>query len=475
MGLSKPEAGAGGTTKITFGKQHAASEAGAGQPTKVTFGKQHAPAGPSSLLMGRRGVPLSVPLPFLLTGVCMAAFFGLLAPWVMPEALVAPDFPHVLTLVHTITLGWVTMTIIGASLQLTPVIIVSPLRAVKLARWLYPLYIIGVLGLLSGFWWMRLWLLIAGGSLVVLAIALYVIVLGYTLTKATAHPVTVRFLVASLVYLCCVVSLGLTAALNFQFGFLGAGADNLLRAHITLGVIGWCSSVVIGVSYTLVRLFALVHEHDDRVAKVIFVVLNAGIVVLIGWTLVLWPALFALGGVLLAAAFWLFAYDYWRMFRVRHRKLLEVTQYHSIAAVVYGALAVPLTVVALLLGWQQQALIAALGLAVLVGWLGQSIVGYLYKIVPFLVWHTRYGPLVGYQKVPLMRDLIHERGAWLSWWLINVGIVGAVVSALCSWVVPLQIACGLLGCGLLLVAINIGRAVAHLGRREGVVAHSNPS
>ena len=31
-------------------------------------------------MTGRRGVPLSVPLPFLLTGIWAAALFGLLAP-----------------------------------------------------------------------------------------------------------------------------------------------------------------------------------------------------------------------------------------------------------------------------------------------------------------------------------------------------------------------------------------------------------
>lgn len=56
-------------------------------------------------MAGRRGVPLAVPLPFLLTGVCAAALFGLLLPWFAPEAVQAPDFPRVLALVHLATLG----------------------------------------------------------------------------------------------------------------------------------------------------------------------------------------------------------------------------------------------------------------------------------------------------------------------------------------------------------------------------------
>ena len=165
------------------------------------------------------------------------------------------------------------------------------------------------------------------------------------------------------------------------------------------------------------------------------------------------------------ATAWLFAYDFGRMLRGRHRKVLDVTQYHSIAAVVYFCLVVPGGIASVLFGWQQPAVLAALGLAVLVGWLGQSIIGYLYKIVPFLIWHTRYGPLVGRERVPLMRELVHERWAWLSWWLINGGLPCVILSALFSWSVPLSITSGLVGAGLVLAAVNIAGVVRHLRKR----------
>jgi len=416
-------------------------------------------------MAGSRGVPLAVPLPFLLTGVCAAALFGLLLPWVAPEAVQAPDFPHVLALVHLVTLGWLTMTIMGASLQLTPVMIVAPLRATRFLSWQYPVYTGGVVLLLGGFWWMRPWLLAIGGIVIVLAVLHYVVVLSITLLHATTRPLTLRFLAASLLYLCLVVGLGLTAALNMQFGFLEAGTDRLLSIHLTLGVLGWLSSLLMGVSYTLVRLFALAHGHDDRLGRVIFVLLQVSIVGLALGFLISWLALILLGGGVLIVTALLFAYDFWCMFRTRHRKLLDVTQYHSMAAVVYFCLVVPAGIASVAFGWQP-AVFAALGMAALVGWLGQSIIGYLYKIVPFLVWHTRYGPLVGREKVPLMRELVHERWAWLSGWLINGGLAGVILSALFSLNVPLQITSGLLGAGLVLAAANIASVVRHLRKHS---------
>ncbi len=416
-------------------------------------------------LSGRRGIPLWVPLPFLLTGACAAALFGLLAPWIVPLALQTPAFPHVLALVHLVTLGWLTMTIMGASLQLAPVIVVAPLRATALLHWQYPVFACGVACLVSGFWWWQTWLLVVGGTLIVLAVAQYIVVLTATFAHATTRPLSVTYLSASLVYLCLVVSLGLTLAWNFVAGFLDAPLERLLLLHVTLGVVGWLSCTLIGVSYTLARLFTLAHAHDDRWGRRLWFILNGSIVLLavgevLNWSLLAWG-----GGVLLILAAGLFALDFGRLLRTRQRKKLEVTQYHSLVAAGYFVLVIVAGVILLLCGWGTPPVFTALGLAALVGWLGQSTIGYLYKIVPFLVWSERYGPLVGARKVPLMRELVQERWSWASWWLLNLSLPAMIGATLAQQVIVLQVAGGGLALGLLLVVANLLLAVRHLSSR----------
>lgn len=417
-------------------------------------------------LAGRHGVPLMIPLPFLLTGVGAAAIFGLLAPWILPLALLAPNFPHVLALVHIVTLGWLTMTIMGASLQLVPVITVSSLRATALLRWQYPVFLCGVVCLISGFWWWQTWLLVTGGTIIVLAVAHYVIVLGITFLRASIRPLTMSFLIASLLYLCLIVSLGLTAAWNFVTGFLGGAIEQILLAHITLGVVGWLSCTLVGVSYTLGRLFLLAHAHDDRWGKLIFIALNGGIGLLASGFLLSWTPPEWIGSGLLIGAAVGFAGDFWRMLKLRQRKRLEVTHYHSIAAIAYFVLVIVAGVVAMLAGWGTPPIWLTFGLAALVGWLGQSTIGYLYKIVPFLIWSHRYGPLVGRQHVPLMREMIHERWAWISWWLINLSLPVMIGAALWRQVIALQIASSGLALGLLLAASNLSLVAWHLRARK---------
>ncbi|HEU5440667.1 MAG TPA: hypothetical protein VFU88_15380 [Ktedonobacterales bacterium] len=406
--------------------------------------------------MGTRGgVPLSVPLPFLLTGIGAAALFGLALPWLAADATAGPLAPHVLALVHVATLGWLTMIILGASLQLAPVVLVAPLRATRLVRWEYPVFVTGVAILVSGFWIMQPLAIAAGGTLVLVAIGHHVAVLWMTIASARQRPLTARYLAAAAGYLCAVVALGLTAALDLRLGFLGTGLGRVLPAHIALGVAGWLTCTLMGVSYTLVRMFALAHSHDDRLGRWVFALLNGGLLTMAAGFVMGIGALVAAGGAVFCGAVWLFAYDYRRMLRARRRKPLDVTQRHGIAAVAWLVILTPVGVAVVVSGQTTPPLLFALGLAAFVGWLGQSTVGYLYKIVPFLLWQERYAPLVGRRQVPLMRDMIHSRWAEASWWLINVGLLCAVLCAPAGWLWPLRLACAALGAGLALAAANV--------------------
>lgn len=401
---------------------------------------------------------VTIPLPYLVTGIGAAALFGVLLPWIGPEALLSPDMPHVLALVHVATLGWLTMLVLGASLQLTPVMTVGPLRAARFVRWQFPIYVTGVGVLVSGFWLFRVPLMILGGTLVVIAVLHHTIVLERTLLLAQTRTLSMRFMAAAFLYLLVVVGLGLLMALNFQFGFLDMGWRRILLTHLTLGIAGWLTNMLVGVSYTLVRMFALVHDHDDRLGRACFALVQFGIVgVALGGVLG-WAWLQIAGGLVLCGGIWLFGYDGSRMLRLRRRRPLDVTMRHSIAAVVYLGVCALLVLLALIGGDHAVGHQAALVLALLVGWLGQSTVGYLYKIVPFLVWQSRFSPLLGRQKVPLMRDMIHQRWAEASWWLINLGLPVTVLALGGGWVWPMRIAAVALGAGLLLAARTIMEA-----------------
>jgi len=54
-----------------------------------------------------------------------------------------------------------------------------------------------------------------------------------------------------------------------------------------------------------------------------------------------------------------------------------------------------------------------------------------------------------------MRDLIRQRWAEISWWLINLGLPATAISLAGGWSWPVRVAAVALGMGLALAAANI--------------------
>lgn len=411
-------------------------------------------------------VPLRLPLSLLLSGTLASVLLGLGAIFVLPVALVNPQDMQVLALVHTATLGWFTMTIMGAMYQLVPVVLVTRLRAMPLAYCQMALYLAGVVTLVSGFWFTALPALIAGGSLVLTAATIFAVHLLVTISLAPRRPLTAGYLIASLVYLLLVVNLGLTAALNLRWGFLGAATQHLLLAHMVIGLGGWLALTVIGVSYKLMPMFALVHRQSERFGWGLLIALNIGLLGLafsLGLAAPAW--LIDLAGGVLALALLGFVWDFGRMLRARKKQTIDVMQRFTIVGVGYLALGVLLcsAIVAFHLNTAFGPVWLAAAYLLLLGWVGQTILGNLQKIVPFLVWNQRFANRVGKEKVPLLRDLIHLPTARLAFWLLNGGILAeaaalALASPLAVSLAAIPVALGLGLCGVNLVGVLYRRA-----------------
>ncbi|MEP6863775.1 MAG: hypothetical protein ABJE66_24325 [Deltaproteobacteria bacterium] len=61
---------------------------------------------------------------------------------------------------------------------------------------------------------------------------------------------------------------------------------------------------------------------------------------------------------------------------------------------------------------------------VLLGAISLFVAGQYYKIIPFLVWYHRFGPLVGLRKVPKVAELFSQRAANLDALVLVTGYVG---------------------------------------------------
>lgn len=379
-------------------------------------------------LAARHAPDVVLPLAHLLTGVAAALLGGLaLLVWA-PQLLAEPvgAFPT-LAVTHVFTLGWLAMSVVGATYQVVPVVLEVRLRSERLARAGYPVLLVGTGLMVAGFWTAHPSLLIAGGASVVAALLAYA---GHiTLTALGAQRrarVLQRFFLAANGYLVLACVLGGLLAAALRWNLLRA---DLLPAHAVAALAGWATILAMGTAYRLTPMFALSHGHGEGAAPVVLPLAATGTLAVLAGQVLRWPpTVMAAAALLPAGAVALFLRDQWSFLRARGRRRLDVGLRLTAMAMPYLAAAAALAWAGVAGLWRPAH--GAVIILALLGWFGCLVSGQTYKIVPFLVWYRRYAPHAGREKVPLLREMYDERLAGVGTWaLAAAGLVLAAGAA----------------------------------------------
>lgn len=229
--------------------------------------------------------------------------------------------------------------------------------------------------------------------------------------------------------------------------------------------------LIVGVSYKLLPMFSASLSDVDRRAHLTFLMLNGGLIVLLGSWFPGWVPGIAGGLAALAIALILYGRDVVHIVRRRLRKSFGLAIGQGALAVVYLEVA---AVGALALLWAssaggvaravEQRLIIVLCLLFSVGWIGGMIVGMLSKIVPMLVWMERFAERAGSPGTPTIQDLFDERPALAGAWAYHLGLVVLAGSVALAWHVGAAVGAILLTVGVILNAWALGRVYAWRGK-----------
>jgi hypothetical protein len=375
---------------------------------------------------------LSLPLRFIFGAVGGFTMLGVVLAFDAPALLGFYFAPHVLTLTHLFTLVFASMAALGALYQLVPVVLRVPIAGERLARLGFWPYAAGALTLALGFWHYTVWALIAGGTLVLVGVAIALVVLARTLRSVPQLNLTGRYIAGALVYFGLVVALGIIFVVNKRLAFWPVAVLPSIAGHALLGGVGWLTLLIVGVSYKLVPMFALTHNVDERLGRINLVLFNLAIPSLALALLLDGPIWMRLPLALaLATGSGIYIYDMIRILRRRLRRKLDITLRAFRVALGYLALSAMLGIL-LAAGVFDGRLPAGRGAMLyawsgFAGWIGLTIVGMLHKIVPFLLWMHRYGAKAGAERVPLVREMVDARRAEATYWLLNAGIAVVLV------------------------------------------------
>jgi len=349
-----------------------------------------------------RLLPASIPFRFF----AAAAIFHILmwiALLVGAEQLTGPRGGPgpALAAVHLLTLGVLTTTAIGASVQLLPVATRRALVAVWPIKLVFWLTVPGMAAMVAGMFMAQMTVLMVAAALTTGGLLLFAALLADNLRRAGSLPVVAAYGWAALASLVLVAALGLALAFDYEVAALPDHRAAAL-AHMILGGFGFMGLLALGFSHVLVPMFALAAAPPRRPSLVGFALALAGLALgtlgaLTNSILLLtFAALVGLG----AAGLHLWLMQHVLRTGMRKRLGLSFLLIRAAWIMLPTTLLVALASLHGLAGTNGGTLF---GLLLIGGWLLTFLLGVLQRILPFLA--SMHAPRSAGGAPPLMSEL----------------------------------------------------------------------
>jgi hypothetical protein len=266
------------------------------------------------------------------------------------------------------------------------------------------------------------WLRAVGLISLAIGAGIFFVVAGASLVRAAANP-SVTAMRLALLGFAVVALLGLYAGSPW----VGAQASLTLRltdVHLVWGLVGWFALLIVGVAYQVVPMFQLTRAYPAW--------LRLGLVPAVFAALILWSgaavattvfaAAVEIGSALfIAVALALYALATLGLQMTRQRRVPDATVRFWFFAMV------SLLACAALWGARSVGLLTdersplLIGAWMIVGFAGSTIIGMLYKIVPFLAWLHLQARLES--AAPHMKEFLPDASALAHGWLHAAALV----------------------------------------------------
>lgn len=338
--------------------------------------------------------------------------------------------PHMLALTHGFTLGFLTMVMMGALLQLLPVIggIGLPF-ARQVASFSHAFLIIGTVFLMLGFILNKDWMFAIALIALVLSIGVYLAALAWVLKKKLSQGDSIigfRLAVISLFIVLLLglalisrnlgintylLSLDLPIDLSLDLPLIPAG-EVLTNIHGLWGLIGWAGLLIIAVSFQVIPMFHVAPSFPQIIRRYLIPVIFTLLIVFIFLPSLALPLLMISQGI--------FAICLLLTIAKRKRKVADTSirywQLGAVSLVVINTLYfIPSDIWSLYCVQEQGFVLTAIFVYF---YLLSIIQGMLLKILPFLSYtHLQQACLTNFsamQYIPHMHEFMNKKQAsWL--------------------------------------------------------------
>lgn len=219
------------------------------------------------LLSFEQSPPLTAPLRFFLTAPLFALLAGLLVLFEGETIFASRWMPSALAATHLLTLGFMLLAMLGALIQIFPVVAGANLaHPLRLARIVHLLVSLGTLLLAWAFLRSAAQVFVLAGGLLGLGIAYFLIAAGRALRGVASTSPTIHGIKLALLGLLgtALLGIGLAGALG---GLWPAPLPGSTDLHAAWGLAGWAAVLLAAMAYVVVPMFQLTPAYPTRESR----------------------------------------------------------------------------------------------------------------------------------------------------------------------------------------------------------------
>ena len=374
--------------------------------------------------------PEDIPFRYMITGPSFGILTGLLLAGFGDNMFITSWSLDTVALTHAITLGWLTMIMMGAFYQMVPVLVGGQVPWIGMSRHIYHLLVVGILVFVTG---LLTWVV------PLLAIAVILLLIGFTgfsvqllaaLFKVKANKPVVFAMRISVICLIVTVILGvLMVGLLYDWWYFPIDRASLKYMHMTTGLLGWISLLIFGVSFHVIPMFYLTKAFNEKISILIISLVTVSIVTLSCAFLMKLDRFWLISaGAPATLAMLIFTWTTAKLLWQRQRKMVDTTlRFWKLGLF---CLIPAVLMLSFDLFHYDETFAYLFGILFLLGFAMAISNGMLYKIVPFLVWLHRFSSLVGKIKTPSMKDIVGDKPARIQFSLFCLTLLITIPSVI---------------------------------------------
>lgn len=415
-----------------------------------------------ALLSFDKAPPFAAPLRFFLTAPLFGVLAGVLLAIDGGAALGSRWTPSALALTHLLTVGFMLQIMLGALIQILPVVAGASLaQPLLVARVVHGGLTPGALLLVAGLRFGQLALLEWAALLLAATVLAFLVAAALALWRVPSTSPSIRGLKLALGALSVVIALGLLLAFALARGWPLALRE-LADLHAGWGLGGWAGVLLAAVAFVVVPMFQLTPGYPTRAAWLFPLMVMLALLVWSAALLMELPILVRAAQLTLAASGIAFALLTLRLQSKRRRGRADATYRYWQLGMIASALALLMMCFAAMFPAlaAQAAWTPLFGILLISGGFVSFINGMLYKIVPFLAWlHLQQRAQT---RVPSMNKFLADVATHRQWQAHVAALVLLLGTPLLPWLaLPAGLACGVANAWL---GWNLWSVVRHYRR-----------